>query len=328
MAGMRDTAMQLVGRLAPSPTGAQHVGNARTYLLAWLSMRSRGGRLILRIEDIDSPRVKAGADRQALDDLRWLGLDWDEGPDVGGPHGPYVQTECLELYDDALRRLQQAERVYPCTCTRSDVEAAASAPHAGQEGPVYPGTCAGRSVADARRLGDKTFCWRFRASRVRREFSDRVAGVQSCTVSEELGDFVVGRGGGLPAYQLAVVVDDRRMGVTEVMRGDDLLPSTFRQLDLYESFGWAPPAFAHVPLVIGPDGRRLAKRHGDTRLSTLRAAGVRPQKLVGLLAWSAGLRDTPEPIAAADLLADFDLSRVSKQPFVFTGPMLDRLLVA
>src|SRR3954454_10917301 len=139
----------LVGRLAPSPTGAQHIGNARTYLLAWLSIRSRGGRAILRMEDIDSPRVKRGAAEQAIEDLRWLGLNWDEGPDIGGPHAPYVQTQRLELYREALEKLKAAERLYPCTCSRSDVEAAASAPHIGQEGPIYPGTCACRRAADA-----------------------------------------------------------------------------------------------------------------------------------------------------------------------------------
>src|SRR5947208_12482988 len=146
---MTDGDLNLVGRLAPSPTGAQHVGNARTYLLAWLSIRSRGGRVILRMEDIDSPRVKRGAAEQAIADLRWLGLDWDEGPDIGGPHAPYVQTQRLELYHQALEQLKAAERVYPCSCTRSDVAAAASAPHAGQEGPKYPGTCVTRTAADA-----------------------------------------------------------------------------------------------------------------------------------------------------------------------------------
>src|SRR5438445_8846441 len=144
----------IVGRLAPSPTGAQHVGNARTYLTAWLSARSRGGRVVLRIEDIDSPRVKAGAARAACDDLRWLGLDWDGGP--------VVQTQRLPLYEQALRRLRAEERVYPCTCTRTDVERAASAPHAEHEGPVYPGTCARRRAADADSLGDTPYCWRFR----------------------------------------------------------------------------------------------------------------------------------------------------------------------
>src|SRR3954465_12104207 len=185
------------GRLAPSPTGAQHIGNARTYLLAWLSIRSRGGRMILRIENIDSPRVKRGAAEQAIDDLRWLGLNWDEGPDIGGPHAPYVQTQRLELYREALEKLKAAERVYPCTCTRSDVEAAASAPHVGQEGPIYPGTCAGRQVSDAEKL-THPLAWRFRSSSKARQLADLVVGEQNCNVAAELGDFVVAKADGSP----------------------------------------------------------------------------------------------------------------------------------
>ena len=308
-----------VGRLAPSPTGAQHVGNARTYLLAWLSIRSRGGRLILRMEDIDSPRVKRGADQQALADLRWLGLDWDEGLDVGGPHVPYVQTQRLAHYQRALAQLIAAEQVYPCTCSRSDIAAAASAPHAGQEGPVYPGTCANRSVADGERFSQSSvpFAWRFRASDRVLEFTDLVAGPQQASVARELGDFVVARSDGSPAYQLAVVVDDHAMGITEVLRGDDLLPSAFRQLQLYEALGLAPPTFAHVPLVVGPDGRRLAKRHGDTRLATLRQQGVLPERLVGSLAHSCGLVDSPRPCRPQDLLAGFTLAKLPREPWVF-----------
>src|SRR5262245_24160064 len=211
-----------IGRLAPSPTGAQHIGNARTYLLAWLSIRSRGGRVVLRMEDIDSPRVKRGAAEQALEDLRWLGLDWDEGPDIGGPHAPYVQTQRLPLYREALEKLQAAERVYPCTCTRSDVVAAASAPHIGQEGPRYPGTCTHRRAADAatltRRVGEgpcASFAWRFRTSDALRQFDDLVADRQLCNVATQLGDFVVAKADDSPAYQLAVVVDDHAMGVSE-----------------------------------------------------------------------------------------------------------------
>src|SRR5437868_9112001 len=194
-----------VGRLAPSPTGAQHVGNARTYLLAWLSIRSRSGRVILRMEDIDSPRIKRGAAEQAVADLRWLGLDWDEGPDIGGPHAPYIQTQRLDLYRDALEKLKAAERVYPCTCTRSDVEAAASAPHIGQEGPIYPGTCSHRRAADAQMLSRSAsegtlpqFAWRFRATNKVREFTDLVAGRQACNVAAELGDFVIAKDDGSP----------------------------------------------------------------------------------------------------------------------------------
>src|SRR5262245_46502282 len=202
----------VVARLAPSPTGAQHVGNARTYLIAWLRARSQGGSVRLRIEDIDSPRVKAGAAEQALADLRWLGLSWDG--DV------VVQTERLELYQQALERLRQQERVYPCTCTRSDIERAASAPHLDHEGPVYPGTCAGRRAGDADALG--AHCWRFRLPAATPGFDDLFRGRCEVDLRAVGGDFVVWKTTGTPAYQLAVVVDDAAMGVTEVVRGDDL----------------------------------------------------------------------------------------------------------
>jgi glutamyl-tRNA synthetase len=307
-----------VGRLAPSPTGAQHVGNARTYLLAWLALRSRGGRIILRLEDIDSPRIKQNAAEMALADLTWLGLDWDEGPDVGGPHAPYVQTQRLARYRTALEQLQAQELVYPCTCTRTDVERAASAPHLGQEGPIYPGTCARRSVADAADLAGRPFSWRFRASAPVREFHDAIAGRQRASVAKDLGDFVVAKADGTPAYQLAVVVDDAAMGVTEVLRGDDLLPSAFRQLDLYAALKSPPPTFAHAPLVVGPDGKRLAKRHGDTRISLLRDLGIPAERLIGLLAWSCGLAASRAPLRAQDLLPGFDLARIRRQPFVMS----------
>lgn len=302
----------LVTRLAPSPTGAQHLGNARTYLVAWLMARRAGGWVVLRIEDIDSPRVKPGAAEQALTDLRWLGLDWDAGP--------IVQTERLPLYQSALDRLKAADLVYPCTCTRSDVEQAASAPHADGAEVVYPGTCSHRSVADADTL-DRPFAWRFRVNEVP-AFDDLFRGPVRLTRDDVGGDFVVWKSQGGPAYQLAVVVDDADNGVTVVVRGDDLVSSTPRQLLLYRALGLTPPAFAHVPLVVGPDGRRLAKRHGDTRLSSLRAAGVRAEQVVGLLAWSCGWQAEPIPVTAADLVPRFDLAAIPPRPFVVTPDLL------
>jgi len=303
------------GRLAPSPTGAQHVGNARTYLIAWLSARIQHANLTLRIEDIDSPRIKPGAIDLILDDLRWLGLDWDDGP--------YIQTQRLALYEEALKRLKEKELVYPCTCTRGDIAEAASAPHVEHEGPAYPGTCAQRHSGDAATL-DRPYAWRFRVTESP-AFDDLYCGPILTNLTKVGGDFVVWKSSKTPAYQLAVVVDDAAMGITEVIRGDDLIPSTPRQLLLYQALGWAAPSFAHVPLVVGPDGRRLAKRHGDTRLVSLREAGVKPEALLGLLAWSCGWLDRPMETSARDLLPLFRLEAIPRTPFVLTGELLRQI---
>jgi glutamyl-tRNA synthetase len=313
----RLTQALVIGRLAPSPTGAQHVGNARTYLIAWLSARAQGGRIVLRLEDIDSPRIKAGAAEQALEDLHWLGLDWDGAP--------LIQTQRLSLYEHALGQLQSRELVYPCTCSRSDVEQAASAPHAEHEGPLYPGTCSHRQVADADVLQGTPYCWRFRADSSASAFVDGFRGSERIDASAASGDFVVWKSAGTPAYQLAVVVDDAALGVSEVVRGDDLLLSTPRQLLLYAALGLTPPRFVHVPLVVGPDGRRLAKRHGDTRLASLRGAGVPPDALLGLLAWSCAWLKEIEPITAKDLLSLFRLDAIPPSPFVLEPQLLRRI---
>jgi glutamyl-tRNA synthetase len=311
-----------VGRLAPSPTGAQHVGNARTYLIAWLSARSTGGRVLLRIEDIDSPRVKPGAAEQACADLRWLGLDWDDGP--------VYQTARMPLYEAALQTLREKELVYPCTCSRADVDRAASAPHADHEGSTYPGTCAGRRAGDWKDLSDRPYCWRFRVPDSTPSFEDGFLGPVRIDLPALGGDFVVwkaprNRTPATPAYQLAVVVDDAAQGVTEVVRGDDLVPSTPRQLLLYAALGLKPPHFVHVPLVVGPDGRRLAKRHGDTRLATLRDAGVAAEMLLGFLAWSCDWLERVRPVTAIELLPLFRLDSIPRGPLVLTPDLLGQI---
>lgn len=283
-------------RLAPSPTGYLHIGNARTFLAVWLSARRQGAELILRMEDIDSPRVKPGYAESQMEDLRWLGLDWDAGP--------VYQSSRLPMYAEALERLKAAELVYPCTCSRKDIASAGGAPHAEDAEPVYPGTCSHRWAKDADLLG-KPFAWRFRAERDM-PFDDLFQGSRSGT---QAGDFVVWRGN-MPAYQLAVVVDDAAMEITEVLRGDDLLDSTPKQLALYNALDLRPPRFGHLPLVLDGNGRRMAKRNDSTRLMNLRTAGATAAKVVGILAHSLGLTSTPGPIAAGELIAGFGMDRI------------------
>lgn len=296
------------GRLAPSPTGAQHLGNARTYLLAYWSARHSLAKLVLRIEDVDSPRVKSWATQQAIDDLAWLGIDWDEGP--------FVQTERMDFYKNALDQLIETDRVFPCTCSRKDIQEAGSAPHFEHEGPIYPGTCSEWANGDP--LPDtETYCWRFRASDQRIEFDDLVMGAQSCVPNQSLGDFPITQKNGQPSYQLAVVVDDGAMGVTEVVRGNDLIASTFRQLDLYGALNLNAPHYAHVPLVCGSDGRRLAKRHGDTRLSQYREQGVAASRIVTWAAQSTGMIGASESVESASEVIDrFDWGRLNREDVV------------
>jgi glutamyl-tRNA synthetase len=314
--------MAVRGRLAPSPTGALHLGNARSFLLAWLSARAVGGSVVLRMEDLDHPKVKPAAAAEALDDLRWLGLDWDEGPDLGGPHAPYVQSRRIPLYEEALQTLLDQGLVYPCVCSRKDVEAAQSAPHAGEDGPRYAGTCRGAFATFDEARGalspDRVPAWRLRTPEGETEFHDRFRGLQRSSVADTTGDFVLARHPGGAGYQLAVVVDDAEMAITEVVRGDDLLETTHRQLWLYRALGLQAPSFMHVPLVVGPDGRRLAKRHGDTRIASLREAGVAAEQVVGLLAWWSGWAARGERLRPADLIARYDPARIPARPAVVT----------
>jgi len=317
------------GRLAPSPTGALHLGNARSFLIAWLSIRSRNGSLLLRMEDLDHPKVKPQAADQALDDLRWLGLDWDEGPDIGGPCAPYVQSQRMDQYAAALAQLQAQGLVYPCVCSRKDVETGQSAPHAGEDGLAYDGACRGRFATYAEAAATlppgRLPAWRFRAEDAETVFEDGFRGVQREKVANATGDFVIARHPQGAGYMLAVVVDDAAMSVTEVLRGDDLLPATHRQLLLYRALGLTPPRFIHVPLVVAPDGRRLAKRHGDTRIATLRQRGLRPAQVVGLLAGWCGWAAPGEEIMPAELLPRFRLDSIPRAPVVLTDKVRARL---
>jgi len=291
------------GRYAPSPTGDLHLGNLRTALLAWLFARCTGGQFVLRVEDLDRPRLRPGATERMLYDLRWLGLDWDEGPDIGGPYAPYTQSERQEIYVSHLQRLQAAGLIYPCYCSRAEIARAASAPHE-DEGPRYPGTC--RNLTGAQRRQHETNhrrpSLRFRVDDDRiASFTDLLLGTQQQHVQQTIGDFIVRRSDGIFAYQLAVVVDDALMHINQVVRGADLLQSTARQILLYEALGFPIPTFAHVPLVLDQHGKRLSKRSQSEGLEPLRTAGATPSQVVGQLAANCGLAETGAIISASEL---------------------------
>jgi glutamyl-tRNA synthetase len=322
------------GRFAPSPTGQLHLGNARTALLAWLHARAAGGAFVMRVEDLDPGRVRPGLMEAQLEDLRWLGLDWDEGPDVGGAFGPYLQTERTALYDAAIRRLAEQGRLFACACTRRDLAASASAPHgAGDEGPRYPGTCRERPAdpwlsADASGRPAEAMALRFRVEPGTVCFRDLLQGRACFDPAADAGDFVVRRKDGVAAYQLAVVVDDAAMRISHVVRGADLLSSTARQILLYRALDLDPPAFMHVPLLLGDDGERLAKRHGAVSLADARAAGVAPERVVGWLAATCGLGPPEGEAAPRDLLPRWDPARLPRQPTVVPFGSLAALLAA
>jgi glutamyl-tRNA synthetase len=328
-----------VTRLAPSPTGALHLGNARTFLLNWGIARKMGWRIVLRIEDLDGLRIKPGAAAQIIQTLRWLGMDWDEGP--------YVQSDDLSAYIDAMRALGRAGLAFPSRLTRSDLLRYAEGRH--EERAQVPADEEAGEGASAPQAGaretrfppelrpppgpyefDPNFdgVWRFRtpegpAGTV--EFVDVFAGPQRICAASSVGDFILWTRLHTPAYQLGVVVDDHRQGVNRIIRGDDLLDSAARQRLLARALGLTPePVYAHLPLVVGPDGRRLAKRHGDTRIESYRERGVRPEAIVGLVMWWSGLIDERRPMSVAALVDRIDpddgawgLGRMKRSPVVF-----------
>ena len=309
------------GRYAPSPTGDLHLGNLRTALLAWLFARCAGGQFVLRIEDLDRPRVRSGTLEGMLRDLRWLGLDWDEGPDVGGPYAPYMQSKRHAIYEQQLRRLQDAGLIYPCYCSRAEIARVASAPQ-GDEGPRYPGTCRHLTEDQCRQheASGRHPSLRFRVDDERTvSFDDILLDRKVQQVQRAVGDFIVLRSDGLFAYQFAVVVDDALMGINQVVRGADLLSSTARQILLYEALGFPVPSFAHVPLMLDEAGHRLAKRDQRAGLEPLRAAGATPVRVCGQLAASCGLVEPGTHISARALAEQYmgrgyDIMRAKLQP--------------
>ncbi len=268
------------GRLAPSPTGYLHLGHARTFWTAQQRAEAAAGTLVLRNEDMDARRFRLEFVDAMMEDLRWFGFRWQEGPDCGGPFGPYAQSERGRFYRAALEKLGRAGWIYPCRCSRRDVLRALQAPHAGEEGPVYPGTCRpapGTTFEVAAAPGAN---WRFRVPDGEGIcFADGFFGSQQFLAGRDFGDFPVWRHDDVPSYQLAVVVDDAAMQITEVVRGADLLLSTARQLLLYRALELTPPSFYHCPLVTDDAGVRLAKRHDALSLRSLRAKGLTPQML-------------------------------------------------
>jgi glutamyl-tRNA synthetase len=306
-------------RFAPAPSGSLHVGNVRSALFSWLWARHHGGTFVLRVEDTDTSRVTEEAFRGVLGDLRWLGLDWDEGPEVGGPHGPYRQSERGEVYRDAVERLVEGGDAYRCYCTPEELEERNETAKARGQAPGYDGRC--RDLTDDERAAFES---RGRVPTIRFRMPDREWVLQDLVKGEvrwpvgQLKDFVLQRADGSPLFLLAVAVDDMAMGITHVVRGDDLLTAAPRNVAVIEALGGTSPTYAHVPQVVGADRRPLSKRHGSTSVQAFREQGYLPEALVNylaLLGWSAG--EDREVLSREELVELFDLARVSSNPAAF-----------
>lgn len=319
------------GRYAPSPTGLLHVGSARTALAAWLSVRAAGGSFVLRVEDLDGPRVVSGMAEAILDDLAWMGLDWDAGPGCEGADGPYWQSERSDQYEAALVHLNEQNHLFPCRYSRKDLRTLATAPH-GHEGlPPYPASLRPKQLApdwyDAHRNGaEQDAALRFKVHNQSVRFHDGVYGAITEHVDQTVGDFVLKRRDGVYAYQLAVVADDLLMGITEVVRGQDLLASTARQIQLIEALGGRVPSYAHVPLVVNGEGEKLSKRDEGLTIRSLREQDISPEVFVGYLGYSLGLLPEPRTCVAVDLIERFGWQHIPKEPWRISSDLTGRLL--
>ena len=328
-----NAALAIRGRLAPSPTGYAHLGNAWAFLLAWLAARSSAGQVVLRIEDIDPQRSRPEYTAALIEDLSWLGLDWDFGPDrataADGPTGPFEQGRRSHHYAAAIAQLERAGLTYPCFCTRKELRSMAGAPHVDDAGAPYPGTCRNLSYAQqqAHLAAGRRPCLRLRCPQGPINFTDTVLGEQSHTLAECGGDFALRRSDGVVAYQLAVAVDDALMGINQVVRGRDILISTPRQIALLKLLGYGAPAYAHVPLLLDAEGQRLAKRHQSLALRSLRQTGADPRRITGFLGSLAGCNPGGKAASPAELLPHFSLLRLPAEDIRIEGETL-RALVA
>lgn len=299
------------GRFAPSPSGRMHLGNAMSAMLAWLSAKSKGGEVVLRIEDLDPSRSRIEHAQAIMDDFLWMGLPWEErSPD---------QSSRSSVYNEALEKLREKGLVYPCYCSRGELHAA-SAPHASDGRVIYGGTCRNLTEVE-RREKTKVPAWRLIMPEDTIGFVDGLQGLQELSLQKELGDIIVRRADGVAAYQLAVVVDDAAAGITEVVRGRDLLSSTPAQLYLYELLGLKAPEFYHVPMLLAPDGRRLSKRDGDLDFSALRKK-YSPEEIIGLLAFLCGLIPSWEKVTAKELVREFSWDKVKKEDIIVDASKL------
>lgn len=297
------------GRFAPSPSGRMHLGNVYSAVLSWLSARKQGGSWLLRIEDLDRQRCRQQFAEQIEDDLQWLGLEWDEGGSRGGQAGPYYQSQRSEIYQHAMESLSAQNLIYPCYCSRADIMAS-SAPHQSDGMVIYNGRCRNLTVEQRRTLGMRRKpAWRIIVPNTESLFSDMHYGPQQLNLATDCGDFIVQRSDGNFAYQLAVVADDALMGVTEVVRGCDLLQSTHQQLYLYNKLGYSAPQFAHLPLLMSVEGCRLAKRDTAAGMDALRAAHT-PEQLLGIVGYLARIINKPCAISLSELISEFSWSKI------------------